>query len=326
VSAPPDRILSLLRSPRSGRRLELRGGQLVSDDEQEHYPLVRGIPILIDDRASAFSIKDFEAVAADAGGLGRRMRRLAEKLVPSISTNMAAHRSYRGLAASLADAAGGRQPRVLVIGGSVSGVGFEELSSVPGIELVETDVAFGPRTDLICDGHSLPFADESFDAVVCQAVLEHVADPARVVAEIWRVLMPKGLVYSDVPFMQQVHEGAYDFTRFTLVGHRRLYRRFEVLDAGATGGPGMSLAWSVVYFARALAGNHPFLRDLLAALARFLTFWLKYLDPILVRHQAGIDGASGTFLLARKSDQVLSDRALVREAGGEEGGYEIRRV
>jgi hypothetical protein len=126
--------------------------------------------------------------------------------------------------------------------------------------------------------------------------------------------------------MQQVHEGAYDFTRFTLVGHRRLYRRFEVLDAGATGGPGMSLAWSVVYFARALAGNHPFLRDLMAALARFLTFWLKYLDPILVRHQAGIDGASGTFLLARKSDRVLSDRALVREAGGEEGGYEIRRV
>jgi len=57
-----------------------------------------------------------------------------------------------------------------------------------------------------------------FDAVWIQAVLEHVLDPVRVVAEIHRVLRPGGLVYSEIPFMQEVHEGAYDFTRFRLSG------------------------------------------------------------------------------------------------------------
>jgi SAM-dependent methyltransferase len=39
-----------------------------------------------------------------------------------------------------------------------------------------------------------------------QAVLEHALDPPVVVAEIYRVLKPGGLVYADTPFMQRVHE------------------------------------------------------------------------------------------------------------------------
>ena len=241
-----------------------------------------------------------------------------------MSQNLVARENYRRLAHELAAGEGGA--RVLVIGGSVIGVGFEELLSVPGLEMVETDVAFGPRTDVICDGHSLPFADETFDAVVCQAVLEHVADPPRVVGEIWRVLAPTGLVYSEIPFMQQVHEGAYDFTRYTLVGHRRLYRRFEMISSGAVGGPGMALAWSIVYFARALAGGRAALGDAFAAVARLFTFWLKYFDRLLLHSPAGVEGASGTFFLGRRSDQTLSDRALVREAGGSEGGYLLWRA
>ena len=85
----------------------------------------------------------------------------------------------------------------------------------PAIELVETDVSFGPRTALICDAHNIPFAEGSFDGVVAQAVLEHVLDPYSCVAEIYRVLKPAGLVYVETPFMQQVHMGRYDFTRFT---------------------------------------------------------------------------------------------------------------
>ena len=69
-------------------------------------------------------------------------------------------------------------------------------------------------------------------------MLEHVLEPELVVAEIHRVLMPDGLVYAGTPFMQQVHEGPYDFMRFTESGHRWLFRRFERLASGATGGPG----------------------------------------------------------------------------------------
>ena len=45
------------------------------------------------------------------------------------------------------------------------------------------------------DALALPFADESFDVVCAMDFLEHVEDPARVVAEAARVLRPRGLFF-----------------------------------------------------------------------------------------------------------------------------------
>ena len=41
-----------------------------------------------------------------------------------------------------------------------------------------------------------------------------------------------GVVYAETPFLQAVHEGPWDFTRFTESGHRWLFRAFERLDSG----------------------------------------------------------------------------------------------
>jgi 2-polyprenyl-6-hydroxyphenyl methylase/3-demethylubiquinone-9 3-methyltransferase len=46
-------------------------------------------------------------------------------------------------------------------------------------------------------GEALPYADASFDAVVCVDVLEHVADLAKVLSEVARVLRPGGLFLFD---------------------------------------------------------------------------------------------------------------------------------
>ena len=115
-------------------------------------------------------------------------------------------------------------------------------------EFVATDVSMGPLTALVCDSHDLPFEDETFDGVIVQAVSEHVVDPGRCVDEIYRVLKPRGLVYAETLFMQQVHMGRYDFTRFSHSGHRRLFRQFAELSSGPICGPGMALAWSYQYF------------------------------------------------------------------------------
>lgn len=52
---------------------------------------------------------------------------------------------------------------------------------------------------VVADGAHLPFADRSVDVAVCTEVLEHVADPAAVFAEIARVLRPAGTAYVTTP-------------------------------------------------------------------------------------------------------------------------------
>jgi hypothetical protein len=61
-----------------------------------------------------------------------------------------------------------------------------------------------------------------------------VARSPRVASEIHRLLKSGGFVYSEIPFMQQVHEGAYDFTRYTLVGHRALFRALDDLEMASS--------------------------------------------------------------------------------------------
>lgn len=46
-------------------------------------------------------------------------------------------------------------------------------------------------------GENLPYPNDHFDAVVCVDVLEHVADLAKVLAEVARVLKPGGLFLYD---------------------------------------------------------------------------------------------------------------------------------
>jgi SAM-dependent methyltransferase len=47
------------------------------------------------------------------------------------------------------------------------------------------------------DAHDLQFANDSFDVVYCRWVLEHVADPARVLQQMRRVARPGGRVFVE---------------------------------------------------------------------------------------------------------------------------------
>ncbi|WP_224003280.1 methyltransferase domain-containing protein [Aureimonas sp. SA4125] len=89
----------------------------------------------------------------------------------------------------------------------------------PRTRIVALIVYNSANSRLIADAHNIPLKD----ALVVQAELEHVLQPRRVVAEIWRVLRPGGIVYVETPFMHHVHEGPFDFTRFTESGHRYLF-------------------------------------------------------------------------------------------------------
>ncbi|TRZ49950.1 class I SAM-dependent methyltransferase [bacterium] len=61
----------------------------------------------------------------------------------------------------------------------------------------------------------MPFAENSFDAIICSELLEHVPSPASVLHEAYRTLRPGGTLFICVPFMYQIHGDPYDFGRYT---------------------------------------------------------------------------------------------------------------
>jgi SAM-dependent methyltransferase len=269
--------------------------------------------VLINEERSIFTIEDFVSGHDTTFHLQpSRATRILSSLVdmlPSIGHSIGAERNYERLGQLLLSET--PKPIVLVVGGSIMGVGMEQLARNSSVELVATDVSFGPLTMIICDAHDIPFADGTFDGVIVQATLEHVVDPYRCVDEIRRVLKPRGLVYAETPFIQQVHMGAYDFTRFTHSGHRRLFRHFSEVASGPICGPGMALAWSYQYFLLSFVRSRV-LRGLARAFCSLTAFYLKYADHYLMDKTGTIDSASGFYFMGRKEEEVLSDRDLVR--------------
>ncbi len=274
------------------------------------FPIINGIPILIDEDNSVFSIDDFiNQHNSTFFSSQTKLVQTVKRFLPDILRNIKGRENYNKLTKLLL----GRSstPKVLVIGGSILGEGMEAIIAHPNIESVDSDVTFGPRTKLVCDAHSIPFEDNSFDGVIVQAVLEHVVDPWQCVEEIHRVLKEDGLVYAETPFMQQVHGGCYDFTRFTHLGHRRLFRKFEEIDSGAVCGPAMALAWSYRYFLLSFASSS-FLRRLIGVFVRLTSFYLTYLDYLLIDKPGTLDAASGYYFIGRKSNRVLPDKDLIK--------------
>ncbi|MFE9444701.1 methyltransferase domain-containing protein [Streptomyces sp. NPDC006602] len=200
----------------------------------------------------------------------------------------------------------GLAPRLLVVGGATVGNGVGAVYRDPRVEVIGFDIVGSPVTQFIADAHQIPLPAASVDAVLVQAVLEHVLDPALVVAEIHRVLKDGGLVYAETPFLQQVHAGAYDFTRYTASGHRYLFRRFEELAAGPVAGPGTQLLWSTDHLVRGLT------RSALAGRAvRGLMCWLRAFDRLIPATYAA-DNASALYFMGRKSDREMTAQEIVR--------------
>ena len=75
---------------------------------------------------------------------------------------------------------------------------YKRFRKLPHLHYVTTDLD-SPLADVAADICRLPFADASFDIILCNHVLEHIPDHRKALAELYRVLKPGGWGVFQVP-------------------------------------------------------------------------------------------------------------------------------
>jgi SAM-dependent methyltransferase len=201
-------------------------------------------------------------------------------------------------------------PRILIVGGGEIGNGLNVIYTTFRNNITSFDIYNSKYVDIIADAHKIPIINDYFDLVIIQAVLEHVLNPVKVVSEIYRVLKPEGIVYAETPFMQQVHEGPYDFLRFSESGHRYLFRNFTLIRSGYLLGVGTSLLWNLSYFISGL-----FRSRLVGKVFRLFFFWVSYFDK-MIPESYNIDGACGVYFIGSKALYSISEKEIISHYKG----------
>ena len=161
------------------------------------------------------------------------------------------------------------------------------------------DMFAAPQMDFLADAHKLPFADESVDGVILQAVLEHVRNPRQVISEANRVLRPGGYFYIEMPFLQGYHADPNDFQRYTLGGLRERLSEFEEIESGVSAGPFCALNW-ILRDGLSSCFSNPYV----STASRFFAGWflspIRYLDYLLRGNRVATRLACEYYFLCRK--------------------------
>ncbi len=207
-----DSLLPLLACPRCGSRLNQHESRVVCAGCSTAYPLRNGVPVLLPE-------------TIEEAGTGEA----------SVDDPVSRHPYSLESLKIIEDH---RDEWVLDLG---AGGKLQRWDNV-----VQIDIFRYPMTDVVGSADRLPFRDNSFGAVVSQAVFEHLQYPQAAVEEIRRVLKPGGVVKIDTAFLQPEHGYPHHFYNATETGLREWFREFDVRWSGVE--PHQHPQWSLSWF------------------------------------------------------------------------------
>jgi SAM-dependent methyltransferase len=129
-----------------------------------------------------------------------------------------------------------------------AGAGDRDIRPLVRGTLYNQDIPEGLHSaniDFVSPLHEIPAADGFFNTIICNAVLEHVANPEEVMAEFRRVTARGGTLYLTIPFLQPEHRDPTDFQRYTIDGISLLCERhgFRIETAEGIHSVFTTLAW-----------------------------------------------------------------------------------
>ncbi len=93
------------------------------------------------------------------------------------------------------------------------------------------DPRYTPLVNVVGRGEQIPFASDTFDFVICTQMLGYAPEPARVIAEIHRVLKPGGCLFLSVPSIYPC-DSEFDAWRYMRCSLRLIlapFRHAEIL-------------------------------------------------------------------------------------------------
>ncbi len=111
------------------------------------------------------------------------------------------------------------------------------LQDLPLVDYLSADL-YDEQVMVKMDITQIPCPDASFDAVICNHVLEHVPDDQRAMRELFRVLKPGGWAILQVPYSERLTVSIEDPTvtepkererRFGQEDHVRIYAKEDYL-------------------------------------------------------------------------------------------------
>lgn len=174
--------------------------------------------------------------------------------------------------------------------------------------VITLEIEANSNVDVVGDGHQLPFHDNVFDAIINEAVLEHVLEPKQIVAEIYRVLKPGGYVCAAAPFLQGFHASPHDYQRYTVPGFNYLFSDFLKIESGACAGPTASLHW---IFREYVGLVFSFGNLLAAKIISLIIGWLTYpailIDYILMANKHSHILASAVYFVGQKEKKTTTE-------------------
>jgi len=205
--------------------------------------------------------------------------------------------SYKSVAKSqVADFIAAFAPESLIL--NIGGGPFEY-----GPNVLNLDIEPMPGVGVVGVAERLPFADESCDGVILQAVLEHVVNEHDTLRECSRVLRPGGKLLVEIPFIQGDHPSPGDYRRYTEQGLRQVVERhgFRAEKSGVAVGPASALTWILAEFLALLISFRSRRLYRFALLGTTFIAWpIKFFDRVLDRHPMAHVIASGVWVIGVK--------------------------
>ncbi|MBI3451540.1 MAG: hypothetical protein HY057_01645 [Rhodospirillales bacterium] len=111
-----------------------------------------------------------------------------------------------------------------------------------GRPFIGADIEAGDNVDVVADicgdlrGLRQRLGIFQFGTIICAHVFEHLQRPWVAAENIEKLLMPGGLLFVQVPWVQAYHPYPEDYWRFSFAGIRALFRQIDFTDGFYSGG------------------------------------------------------------------------------------------